>query len=407
MTDRPAFARPLAALLTCLGVVGCASRTPSQPESAASPRERTLLESTAPSAAARSSDAGDAAVVSAGSTTRPGRLLVYSAITGHAPLGDPTTPRSANRYRSPAEREAARAQALEAEIEEEMARQEQHTFEETGRVPTASAGPPPAAPPELQQGANPLLAPTAPEARQLPRQLFRTDRITIPAGQWDNPQEIEVVRQTLDADRDGRPEEIRYLEPRSRVLIRAEQDRDFDGRIDTWDTYLNGTLAVRVIDNDGDGKSDEWERYSEGRMNARTLDRNHDGVKDSFFRYEGEYLVEKREDSNDDGSIDRVVVYRDLHRLRSEEDRSLNGWMDTWTVYRVVEGREVVVSIHRDSRDQGDPNVFETYETSGGETRLSRREEDINGDGNIDVVSIYKNGKLVRRAISDEALAPL
>ncbi len=117
MTDRPAFARPLAALLTCLGVVGCASRTPSQPGSATSPRERTLLESTAPSAAARRSDAGDAAVASAGSTTRPGRLLVYSAITGHAPLGDPTAPSSANRYRTPAEREAARAQALAAEIE--------------------------------------------------------------------------------------------------------------------------------------------------------------------------------------------------------------------------------------------------------------------------------------------------
>ena len=407
MTHRLAFARPVAVLLSCLGVIGCASRTPSQPGSATSPRDRTLLESTAPSAAARTSDPANAAVVSSSSTSRPGRLLVYSAITGHAPLGDPAAPSSANRYRTPAEREAARAQSLEAEIEEEMARQEQLRVEETGRAPTAPAASPPGAPPELQRGANPLVAPAAPEPRELPRQLFTTDRITIPAGRWDNPQEIEVVRQTLDADRDGTPEEIRYVEARYRVLIRAERDRDFDGKIDTWDTYANGVLVVRVIDTNGDAKADEWERYSEGRMNARTLDRNRDGVKDTFFRYEGEYLVEKREDSNDDGTIDRVVVYRDLHRLRSEEDRSLNGWMDTWTLYRVVEGREVVVSVHRDSRDQGEPNVFETYETSGGETRLSRREEDINGDGNIDVVSIYKNGKLVRRAISDEALAPL
>jgi hypothetical protein len=405
--DRPALARPLAALVICLGVCGCASRTPSPPASAASPRERTLLDSTAPSAAARKSNAGGAAVTSADSTTRPGRLLVYSAITGHTPLGNSPTPSSADRYRTPAEREAARAQSLEAEIEEEMSRQEQLQVEEYAPTPAPSIAPAPNVPPELQQGAHPLLAPAAPETRELPRQLFSTDRITVPAGLWDNPQEIEVVRQTLDADRDGKPEEIRYLEPRSRLLIRAEQDRNFDGTIDTWNTYVNGAIAVRVIDDDGDGKSDEWERYSEGRMNARTIDRNHDGVRDTFYRYEGEYLVEKSEDANDDGTIDRVVVYQNLHRLRSEEDRSLNGWMDTWIVYQVIEGQEVVASVDRDSRDQGDPNVFETYETSDGETRLSRREEDIDGDGDIDVVSIYKNGKLVQRAISDEALAPL
>ncbi len=346
-------------------------------------------------------------MISGGSTTQPGRLLVYSAITGHAPLGDPAAPSNADRYRTPAEREAARAQSLESEIEEEMARQEQVPVEETGRVTATSASPASAASPQLQQGANPLDAPATPVTRELPRQLFRTDRVTIPAGEWDNAQEIEVSRQILDADRDGRPEEIRYLEPRSRVLLRAEQDRDFDGMIDTWDTYVKGTLAVRVIDDDGDGNSDAWERYAEGRMNARTLDRNHDGVRDTFFRYEGEYLVEKREDSNDDGTIDRVVVYQGRHRLRSEEDRSLNGWMDTWILYQVIEGQEVVASVQRDSRNEGKPNVFETYETSDGETRLTRREEDIDGDGKIDIVSIYKNGKLVRRAISDEALAPL
>ena len=52
-------------------------------------------------------------------------------------------------------------------------------------------------------------------------------------------------------------------------------------------------------------------------------------------------------------------------------------------------------------------DVFETYETSDGETRISRKEEDINGDGEIDIISTYENGRLVQRAISDEALSPL
>jgi adenine specific DNA methylase Mod len=81
--------------------------------------------------------------------------------------------------------------------------------------------------------------------------------------------------------------------------------------------------------------------------------------------------------------------------------------MDTWTTYHVIDGREVVASIERDSRDHGEPDVFETYETSEGETRISRKEEDANGDGTIDIISTYENGKLVQRAISDEALSPL
>ena len=81
--------------------------------------------------------------------------------------------------------------------------------------------------------------------------------------------------------------------------------------------------------------------------------------------------------------------------------------MDTWTVYSVVDGREVIASVERDSRDQGKPNVFETYETKADKTVLARKEEDLDGDGSIDVVSTYEDGRLVQRAISDEALSPL
>ena len=39
--------------------------------------------------------------------------------------------------------------------------------------------------------------------------------------------------------------------------------------------------------------------------------------------------------------------------------------------------------------------------------QLTKREEDKNGDGQVDVTSIYENGKLVRREISDPDLVPL
>ena len=77
------------------------------------------------------------------------------------------------------------------------------------------------------------------------------------------------------------------------------------------------------------------------------------------------------------------------------------------TKAHAAKGEEVVASVKRDSRDSGQPDVFEIYETSNGRTQLARREEDVNGDGSIDVVSTYEDGKLVQRAISDEALSPL
>jgi hypothetical protein len=417
MTDRPSSTtHPIAALLAALALAACAGTgTPADeertPEDAERDSQRSLLEVTTPTAAAahanpppgaaqEPSAAGDSA-----DPARPGRLLIYSAITGHVPLKDQPALDASDRHRSPAQREAARARAIEAEIEQELERQEKLATEEDAR---GSAPPPPAqSSPEPDERTSPLSAPRAPELRQVPDSLFRSQEVTIPPGHWQNKRELRVLRRSMDVDRDGRPEEVRYVDPGSGVLIRSEHDLDFDGEIDAWTTYQGGKPAVRVLDTNGDGTSDVWERYVQGRMNARTLDRDADGVKDTFYRYERGQLVEKLRDSNNDRTIDKVEAYHNRHRVRMQEDRSLNGWMDTWTTYHVVDGREVVASIERDSRDHGKPDVFETYETSEGETRISRKEEDINGDGTIDIVSTYENGKLVQRAISDEALSPL
>jgi hypothetical protein len=66
-----------------------------------------------------------------------------------------------------------------------------------------------------------------------------------------------------------------------------------------------------------------------------------------------------------------------------------------------------VVRIERDTKEDGRPDTFETFERQDGKTVLVRREEDVNADGTIDVTSIYEHGKLVRREIADPALVPL
>jgi hypothetical protein len=105
--------------------------------------------------------------------------------------------------------------------------------------------------------------------------------------------------------------------------------------------------------------------------------------------------------------VDLAVSYEQRRRASTEEDRDRDGRVDTWTTYRGASGAEVIVRIERDTRGRGKPDVFETFQAVDGKPVLAKREEDVNGDGKIDVTSIYENGKLVRRQISDPSLLPL
>lgn len=41
--------------------------------------------------------------------------------------------------------------------------------------------------------------------------------------------------------------------------VRAERDRDGDGRVDVWYTYRQNRLAQVAEDTDGNGQADLWE----------------------------------------------------------------------------------------------------------------------------------------------------
>ncbi len=401
--------------VACAGGPASRESSPEQTTAAASSRS-SMLDATTPSAAAAQREARERAAEQnlppaedLDEGTRPGRMLIYSAITGHVRLDEQPDYDPHRSYGSPAEREAARARSIEKEIREEVEKQEELVVRESAAVQTGAAVPPPPDPvvSPYDPSASFLDAPPAPQLRKVPATLFDSKEMVIPPGQWQNRRELRVVRRSLDANDDGDPEEIRYFDASTGLLLRTETDRNSDGTRDAWITYQNGEPTVQVIDADGDGRPDAWERYEDGRVTARTLDEDGDGVRDTFFRYRDGQLIERLRDSNNDGTIDLVETYADRRRTRSEEDRSLNGASDTWVSYQLVDGREVVAGIQRDSRDSGRPDTFETYETRDGETRLSRKEEDVDGDGTIDIISTYEDGKLRQRAISDDALSPL
>jgi hypothetical protein len=82
--------------------------------------------------------------------------------------------------------------------------------------------------------------------------------------------------------------------------------------------------------------------------------------------------------------------------------------MDVWTTFSVGDGsNEVITRIEKDQKGTGKADTFETYVQQEGRAVLSSREEDVNGDGQVDVKSSYENGKLKNREISDPSLVPL
>jgi antitoxin component YwqK of YwqJK toxin-antitoxin module len=320
-------------------------------------------------------------------------LALYGAITGSVPLsggrsrgGRGSEAEAEDEMEREIEAEMAKQDALEAEIEAELKRQEEllkqidrdEKLREAEQAAAAGSG--------ESASLDPTEAPRAPKKRDLPASLFDEEPRTIEEGEWGNEDSIDVVARSLDADRDGAPEEVRYHDAKTGVIVRAEVQRDTDG----------------------DGKVDEWQTFGrDGRMVRREVDRNGNGVRDAFYIYEGDSLVEERHDGNSDGQIDRIVRYEGRAVASSEEDLDRDGRMDTWTYFENVGGRAQVSRVERDTSGDGKPDTFETYEQIAGKPSLKQRDEDKNGDGTIDIKSVYENGKLKQREISDPALMPL
>jgi hypothetical protein len=252
---------------------------------------------------------------------------------------------------------------------------------------------------------DPRDAPLAPVARILPESIFTQSRRRIAKGEWGNDTALDVVVRSLDADRDGAPEEIRYYDARTGALLRLEEDTDYDGRIDRWTRYQAGAVAEVERDTDGDGRIDERQWYgSDGRMTRREVDRDGDGVCDASYLYADGALVEERYAGKQGGEPERIVHYRGRRLVSTEEDVDHDGRMDTWTTFEVDADRERIARIERDTNGDGKPDTFESYEQIAGRPVLVERDEDKNGDGHIDVRSLYQNGKLARREIGSPAL---
>jgi len=306
------------------------------------------------------------------------------------------------------ETERAASRDLERALSEARALEEE-LFRIHRNPETRDASISPLAPPEPEQAKgwdhDPRIAAPVPGERELPADIFDRSNEVIAPGTWQNEQEIRVVRLVLDADGDGKPERIRFLDRKSGDPIREESDRNYDGVLDAWKSYRGGEVVGLILDENDDGNPDVFETYGNGLLVIRELDRDDDGVRDVFYRYRGDSLFEEGHDANNDGVVDLRILYENRRRARAEEDVDRDGRMDLWTRYS--EQGEEITEIDQDRAGRGFADTFAFFQIQDGKAVLVRRERDLNGDGQIDVVSFYLDGRLWRRQIADPDLLPL
>ncbi|MBW2395362.1 MAG: hypothetical protein JRG95_13925 [Deltaproteobacteria bacterium] len=343
-------------------------------------------------------------------------LLLYGAITGEVPLsGGPSGSSSGGRHprgsdaadeadlEDEIEQEIARQGSLEDEIQAELDRQEAilRRIDRDESLREAEAQGLETTTEDLEQRATETRrSPKAEGLRDLPVSIFDESR------RQEDGRALKV--RSLDADRDGAPEELRFFDETTGALVRVELDRDYDGNVDSWTIYQRGSVQETRRDNDGDGQPDEWLQFGSGGLaTLREVDRDGDGMKDAFYLYRGGALYEERHDTDGDGTPDRILRYAGGQLTVAEEDTKNDGQTDTWTHYKVFARQEIVDRIEKDTTGDGKPDVFETYEQIAGRLLLKERGEDKNGDGEIDIRSIYEGGKLKQRQINDPALLPL
>jgi len=134
----------------------------------------------------------------------------------------------------------------------------------------------------------------------------------------------------------------------------------------------------------------------DGAPLLREEDTNGDSRPDRWIGYRGTRRSEIWEDNRGQGQPDRHFVFAPggSPLLRIEIDEDFDGHAER--VFQYEDG--VLVADNRDTSGDGVLDRFERFDANG---LVSERAEDLNGDGEIDIRDVYKDGRLVRREIND------
>jgi tetratricopeptide (TPR) repeat protein len=133
----------------------------------------------------------------------------------------------------------------------------------------------------------------------------------------------------------------------------------------------------------------------------REEDSSGDGQPDRWIVYEGRARSELWEDANGSGRPQVRVVFGPGGRAVVRIEFFANGGKGLERVFHYANG--ALVSADHDTNGDGALDRFDRFDAEG---RLHERGEDLDGDGRVDLRSIYREGKLVRREVASPASLP-
>ena len=222
----------------------------------------------------------------------------------------------------------------------------------------------------------------------------------------------EPVKQTIDTDRDGRPEQTITYDNQGNVDS-AFSDTNHDGRIDAWQYYRRGALHRTEQDRNHDGEVDAKSEYEDGRQIRLILDSDGDGhfetrtgfvtapwtrvteLVDKAGRrcqrlfYSGEVLRKIELFEADTGRLANIEEFDPAGNIvMSREAEGRTGALNlTWR----FDSAENAVAAETDSDGDGVVDIWYHYENG----RVTRVAEDRNKDGKPDLWETYDAAQVV------------
>jgi hypothetical protein len=128
-------------------------------------------------------------------------------------------------------------------------------------------------------------------------------RVYRDVGEGENRHKVLVCRE-IDSNLDGIKDVVRTFNAKGEAL-KENADTNFDGKLDSWGTFVNGRLSEEDIDTNFDGAADVWKYYVDGHLSRVKRDRNFDGKPDVWEIYTNGRLERMGIDDTFDGHVDR------------------------------------------------------------------------------------------------------
>jgi hypothetical protein len=128
----------------------------------------------------------------------------------------------------------------------------------------------------------------------------------------------QLICREVDTNLDGIKDTVRFYDGAEQPQ-KEWSDRDYDGKIDSWITFVDGAMVELDEDTNKDGKPDFWKFYVGSVLNRSKRDTNYDGNADIWEIYTASGRLERSGvDDNFDGHVDRWD--RDLAVIAAQED---------------------------------------------------------------------------------------